>query len=229
MQNTTTRTTTTLGTADTVAWLNDLLQLDHDAIAAYNVALRELDSAQLRSELEQHLHDHERHVEELERHIDRLGGMKMSMPHATGAFKLALQAAVALADDRKVLLAFKANELQVRDKYSRAAQLELPVEIRDTVRRAAADERRHYDWAVRSLQLMGASREDTDVRVTRSGARVHGRTADAVETAERGVMRGTEKARRAIRRNPVRTAVAAGIAVLGAGILLRSLSGRDDH
>lgn len=44
-----------------IAWLNDLLQLDHDAIAAYGLALKELDSAQLRRELEVHLSDHTPH------------------------------------------------------------------------------------------------------------------------------------------------------------------------
>jgi hypothetical protein len=224
MQNT---TTDRLGTSETVAWLNDLLQLDHDAVAAYQLALRELDSPRLRSELEQHLHDHERHIEELERHLDRLGGLKFSMPHATGAFKLAIQAAAALATDRKVLLAFKANEMQARDKYARAAGMDLPIDVRDTIRRAAADESRHYDWAVRSLRQMGASEEDMDVRATKAVAHAHGRAADAVESAERGAMRVTEKARRAIRRNPVTTVVTASLAVLGAGVLVRTLLDRD--
>src|SRR5688572_15083244 len=89
-----------------IAWLNDLLQLDHDAVAAYGVALKELDSPQLRTELQQHLADHERHILELEGHIQTLGGMAMPLPHATGVFKLAVQGAVAAGSDKAVLLAF---------------------------------------------------------------------------------------------------------------------------
>src|SRR5688572_11747976 len=137
--------------AGLVAQLNDLLQLDYDAIAAYRVTLAELDAPALRAELQRNLDDHERHITELGEHIDQLGGMKMSMPHITGAFKLAVQAAVAMGSDRSVLLAFKANELQSRDKYARAAEHDFPQHIAMTVRRAAADERRHYDWAVRAL------------------------------------------------------------------------------
>jgi hypothetical protein len=149
----------------------------------------------------------------------------MPLPHATGAFKLAVQAAAALADDRKVLLAFKANEMQVRDKYARAAaRTDLSEGLHATIRRAADDERRHYDWAVRSLEAMGATEEDSDVKAAKAFAQVHGRTADAIEDVERGAMRLTERARRAARRNPVTTVVTAGLALVGAGVLFRELN-----
>lgn len=219
-------TTHVTDTAATVALLNDLLQLDHDAVSAYRLAISELESEQLRGELREHLRDHERHIEELSRHIESLDGMKVSMPHLTGAFKLAVQAAAAAGSDRSVLLAFKANEMQVRDKYSRATQRELPGGIASTINRAAADERRHYDWAVRSLEAMGASTDDRDVQATKAFAKVHGRTADAVETVERGGMHAAEHARRAFRDHTLRTVVTAGLAVLGAGVVIREVARR---
>jgi hypothetical protein len=217
---------TQMDTAQMVALLNDLLQLDHDAVSAYQLALRELDSAELKAELRAHLGDHERHIDELETHIERLDGMKMPLPHLTGAFKLAVQAAAGPGNDRAVLLAFKANEMQSRDKYARVADMELPPDIAEYVNRAAADERRHYDWAVRSLQEMGASRDDRDVKVTKAFAQVHGRTADAVEAAERGAMHLTEHAHRALRNNSVRTVVTAGLALVGAGVVLKQFVDR---
>jgi hypothetical protein len=222
MKNTNTQT----ADATLVARLNDLLQLDQDALSAYELAIRELDSPRLKQELEAHRADHERHIQELERHLERIGGMKMPLPHLTGVFKLAVQAVVAAASDRKVLLAFKANEMQVRDKYMRAAESDLPIDIRDTVSRAAADEQRHYEWAVMSLEQLGADREDADVKATKALAQVHGRTADAVEAAERGAMNLAERARRIVKRDPVKTLVTAGLAVVGAGVLLGSLARR---
>jgi hypothetical protein len=106
--------TTQTADATLVSQLNDLLQLDHDAVAAYSIAIRELDSPRLRSELQAHMDDHQRHIEELERHIKRLDGMTLPLPHLSGIFKLAVQSAVAAGGDRAVLLAFKANEMQVR-------------------------------------------------------------------------------------------------------------------
>lgn len=215
--------TRTSDTAQLVAQLNDLLQLDHDAVSAYNLALKELKAERLRTELQAHLRDHERHIQELSAHIDRLDGMKMPMPHLTGAFKLAVQAAAAAGSDRAVLLAFKANEMQGRDKYDRASNGGFPDDIAATVRRAAADERRHYDWAVRSLEEMGASEDDADVKATRAFAKVHGRTADAVEAAERGGMHMAEHTRRAFQSASFRTVVTAGLAVVGAGVVLREV------
>lgn len=212
--------------ATLVARLNDLLQLDHDAVAAYGIALRELSSTQLRIELQRHLEDHERHIEEIERHLDRIDGMKMPMPHLSGVFKLAVQAAVAASSDRAVLLAFKANEMQVRDKYARAAESDFPIDILDTVRRAADDERRHYEWAVHSLEQMGAEEDDADVRLTRGLAHVHGRTADTIEAGERGAMNIAERARRALKNDPVRTLVTTGLAVIGVGVVLGGLTRR---
>ena len=212
--------------AKTISQLNDLLQLDHDAVAAYKVALRELDSPRLKTELQGHLNDHERHIEELERHIDRLGGMKMPMPHLSGVFKLAVQSAVAAASDRAVLLAFKANEMQGRDKYARAAEADMPIDVRDTISRAAADERRHYDWAVSALEQLGAESDDTDVKATRAFAHAHGRSADAMEAAERGAMNVAERARRAVRHDPVKTLLTAGLAVIGAGAVIGTLMRR---
>jgi hypothetical protein len=220
-------TTRNTGSAALVALLNDLLQLDHDAVSAYRLALRELESVDLRLQLQAHLADHERHIDELEAHIEEAGGMKMSLPHLTGAFKLAVQAAAAPGSDRAVLLAFKANEMQGRDKYERAAASEdLPAGVRLSLQRAAADERRHYDWAVNALEAMGADLGDRDVQATRAFARAHSRTADGVEAVERVAMRLTEGTRRALANDSVRTAVTAGLALVGAGLVLRRITRR---
>jgi ferritin-like metal-binding protein YciE len=218
--------TTNTTDAALVARINDLLQLDHDAVAAYTLAIKELDSPRLKQELQAHLNDHQRHIEELERHLDRIGGMKVPVPHVSGVFKLAVQAVVGAASDRKVLLAFKANEMQVRDKYMRAAEGVLPIEVRDTVGRAAQDEQRHYEWAVMSLEQLGADEDDVDVRITKGVAAVHGRTADAIEAGERAAMTLAERARRVVKNDPVKTLVTAGLAVVGAGVLLGSLARR---
>lgn len=212
-------------TAWLVAQLNDLLQLDYDAVAAYRVTLAELDSPALRSELQQNLDDHERHIRELGAHIDRLGGIKLPMPHITGAFKLAVQAAVAMGSDRSVLLAFKTNELQSRDKYARAAEDNFPADVAMTVRRAAADERRHYDWAVRALMSLGAERSDADVSAARGFGRIHRRIANTIEAAERGAMQATERVRRSVSSEPWRY-VGAGVALVGAGAVVKYVLSR---
>ena len=121
----------TIGQPALVAELNDLLQLDHDAIGAYAIAITRLRNDGLRQTLREFKRDHERHVEALTRLIAEQGGVAVQMPHLpSGVFKLAVQGLGALGGDAELLLAFMANERQVRDKYRRAAARDFPIAIR---------------------------------------------------------------------------------------------------
>jgi hypothetical protein len=55
---------------------------------------------------------------------------------------------------------------------------------------------------------------------------VHGRTADAVEAVEREAMHMSEHARRGLRSSSVRTVVTAGLALVGAGVVLKQMLDR---
>jgi hypothetical protein len=181
---------TTRTDADLIAELNDLLQLDHDAVQAYTLAIDNLEDEGLRQTLRGFRGDHERHIEELTWLIRNHGGMPMELAHIpTGFFKLAVQKAGTLGGDKGILLAYKANEGQVRDKYQRhALRPDHPEGIAEVLRGAAADEDRHYTWVVDTLTAMGVDPESATGRVEETFERVHGRTADAVEAAGRKVM-----------------------------------------
>lgn len=127
--------------------LNDLLQLDHDAIEAYDETLLHLDNQEWSETVAMFKRDHERHVRDLSAFVRRLGGAPKEKPHATGPLKKALVAAGSSQGDVGVLKAFRMNEIQVRAKYDRyAAKLEYPGEVSEIIRLNAQDERRHYDW-----------------------------------------------------------------------------------
>ena len=115
-----------------VAELNDLLQLDYDAVGAYTLAISALRDRNLRNTLIGFRQDHERHIAELVDLIRARGGVPVRMPHfPTGIFKLLVQAAgsaggmvgASLAATGPCLLAFVANETQARDKYRRHANV----------------------------------------------------------------------------------------------------------
>src|SRR4029079_7393513 len=137
---------------------NDLLQLDHDAVAAYDIAIRSVEGAALKEALRRFKSDHERHITELTRLIHERDGIPVQLPHIpTGGFKLAVQEAGNLGGgDVGVLLAFKANERQVRDKYRRAAASATHLAGEVVLARGAADESRHYAWALETLDDLGA-------------------------------------------------------------------------
>ncbi|MFL5537621.1 MAG: DUF2383 domain-containing protein [Longimicrobiaceae bacterium] len=137
--------------------LNDLLQLDHDAIAAYDVAIARLEDRDHADQIAGYRRDHERHVRELNELVARLGGTPSNHPHVTGPFKTALQGLGGLAGDKGLLMAFRTNELAVRTKYDSYASRAMlwPPDVKRTIDGAALDEERHYAWVADVLQRMG--------------------------------------------------------------------------
>lgn len=202
MEDRTVPTETIPHSADLVAELNDLLKLDHDAVQAYSLAIKGLENESYKATLAQFRGDHERHITELTELIRSRGGTPMEMPHLTsGPFKLAMQAigsgvrVTGLAGDRAVLVTFKANERQVRDKYVRYAARPYPEEVARVVRQAADDEELHYRWVKQTLQALGYGEETLVGKANRVFGRVHGAAANAMEGIERAVMDAAYRAR----------------------------------
>ena len=196
--------------------LNDLLQLDYDAVAAYTVALHELADPGYQDAVRGFKADHERHIGELTGLVRRYGGVPLPVPHLSGAFKLAVQAAVAGADDAAVIRAFKANETQSRDKYRRAASRQHPVDVQGVLIRAARDEQRHFDWAMRTLGELGVNTDG----VADALEQMHVRSADAMEAVERGAMQAAEYTRRSVKRAGPLGLMVAGVVLVGAAALV---------
>ena len=183
-----------------IADLNDLLQLDHDAVEAYTIAINLVRSDAHRDRLVAFRADHKRHIEELAALIRDRRGVAVELPHLpTGPFKLAVQAAGAFGGDAAVLLAFKANERQVRDKYARYLDRSYPTDVAAILRRAADDEEQHYRWVSDTLLQMGHGDRSLTGMAERVFENVHARVADVVENVERTVMEGVERVRRDMR------------------------------
>jgi ElaB/YqjD/DUF883 family membrane-anchored ribosome-binding protein len=149
--------TTTASTEEVLDGLNDLLQLDHDAIGSYEIAIEKLEDRDHASQISGFLRDHQRHIQSLNELIRELGGTPTNEPHATGPLKQAMQNLGALGGDKGILLAWRANELQVRTKYDGYASKanHWPSQAKRLVDENALDEERHYQWVVNALQGMG--------------------------------------------------------------------------
>ena len=179
-----------------IAMLNDLLMLDHDAVQAYSIAIGRISRAEYRETLAGFRGDHQRHIDQLTQLIRDFGGVPMQMPHLpTGVFKAAMQALSTLGDDRAVLLAFKTNEGQVRDKYRRAANQPLDPATGTIVSAAALDEEQHYAWVEQVLQKMGVDEGSLLSTAQNAAEKVQGRVIDAVEGAGRRVAEAAERMR----------------------------------
>ena len=213
--------------AATIAELNDLLQLDHDAVQAYTLAIGALKNVGRRETLMRFRGDHERHVAELTRLVRRYGGTPVDAPHATtGPFKLAIQTLGTLGGDREIIVAYKTNERESRDRYSRAANnATYPADVRAMIEAAAGDEVRHYEWAESQLETLGIAPDSATARVAGAVERVNARFAESVERAGTQGRRGLEIARRGVsaarERLPARPsgrALAVGVAAAAVGL-----------
>ncbi len=144
-------------TSDVLDGLNDLLQLDHDAVGAYDVAMDKLQDRDYAAQIAGYRRDHERHIRELNELIAELGGTPKNEPHATGPFKQALQSLGGIAGDKGLLISWRTNELATRTKYDSYAQKanHWPANVKAVVDRAALDEERHYRWVADVLQHLG--------------------------------------------------------------------------
>ena len=139
---------TTTGTAsDVVDMLNDLIQLDYDAIQAYEAAIGRIENAEHQRQLQAFRDDHERHTQELGRIVSELG----AEPARGASMKQVLTVGkVAFADmmgERAVLQAMKSNEDDTNTAYERAAsRSDLPTSAVPVIQSALGDERRHRHW-----------------------------------------------------------------------------------
>jgi uncharacterized protein (TIGR02284 family) len=180
-------------TAEVIEGLNDLIQLDHDAIGAYEIAIQKLEDRDHADQIAGFKRDHERHIRELNQLVAELGGTPVNEPHATGPLKQALQSLGALGGDRGVLIAWRTNELQARTKYDSYASKanSWPSNVKRVVDQNALDEERHFDWVTQVLNRLGvptAEGLETGVttRLREAGTQVENlahRAADQVRDA----------------------------------------------
>lgn len=166
--------------AEVLEGLNDLLQLDHDAVGAYEVAREFLEDPEHTQRIEDFQRDHERHIRDLNDLILKLGGVPANEPHASALLKEGIQRMSAAGGDKALLTAWRANELQAvstYDSYARKAIL-WPPEAKLLVDRNALDEERHYGWVAEVLgqpdpaeiRLLGRMRERFSPVRPRGGA-----------------------------------------------------------
>lgn len=128
--------------------IEELANLERDAVAAYDAAIDRLDDAGHKAKVAQFREDHVQHLEELETLAQKHGGR---FPLDPGALSILTTGKVKMADmmggDGAILKAMAANEVQTVTAYDNAAENDaVPAEDRSIFERARADEERHKAW-----------------------------------------------------------------------------------
>lgn len=146
--------TTLVSSDEVVTDLNNLIQLEYDAIAAYKAAIERLDTVSYKEKFTEFLGDHENHVTNLSDLVRSEGGT----PEDSGDVKKILtKGKVVLADlsgDEAILKAMNANEKQTNTKYEEAVEEHYPTNVEVVVQRGLADERRHKAWIEATLEKL---------------------------------------------------------------------------
>ena len=137
---------------DVISTLNDLIQLDVDAVESYEQAIKRIDIPQVSSDLEAFKADHERHIRDLTQEVRRLGGNppKRSID-LKGRLLEGFTALRSVTGTEGALKAMHTNEKTTNKKYEQALSKGLPTEVETVVRRNREDERRHLEYIKMSL------------------------------------------------------------------------------
>jgi len=139
---------TMVGTqSDLIAAIKDLIELDYDAVEAYEAALNRVDREEYKKKLNEFKADHERHIEELSTYLK----VKNEKAPESGSMKqLLTQGKVVLGSmigDISILQAMQSNESDTNTAYERMNQrTDTEEEIKDVLARGLEDEKKHYQW-----------------------------------------------------------------------------------
>lgn len=151
--------------------LKHLIELDFDAIAAYQAAIERLTDPSFKSVLREFMADHGRHTQDLSPFVSAMG----EDPPTQGDLKSLLTKGKVLigqiTGDTGILSAMRSNEEDTNTAYERAVErADVPVDIRDALQRALADERRHRAWIEGTLQRIEAGIQTSSASGTESHA-----------------------------------------------------------
>ncbi len=141
-----------MDTQTVIERLESLMQLDHNAVSAYDQAIERVDVPAVREKLEEFKADHERHIVDLDTLIRRLGGTPKEISRdVKGSLIEGFTALRSITGTEGSLKAMKSNEQLTNRQYDDALSLELPDEVREVVERNRDDERRHLAFIEASI------------------------------------------------------------------------------
>ncbi|WKZ31933.1 MAG: ferritin-like domain-containing protein [Thermodesulfobacteriota bacterium] len=133
--------------------LISLCKIDIDAVHAYNQALRHLDIAGVRNEIESFRGDHERHIKELS---DAIRTFDEEPPEFSKDFKGYLLDAFtrvrSLTGAEGALKALKGGEEMTNRNYSNAVKMAFPPPLKSLIEKNYRDEQRHLNYIEQAIR-----------------------------------------------------------------------------
>lgn len=131
-----------------------LVQLDIDAVHAYQEAIEKIDHAPIREQLARYREDHNQHITALSAQIRKLGEVPPEFaPDFKGYIIQGFTSLRSATGTQGALKAMHTNEKLTNAGYNDAAEWQdLPMGIKQIIAMALEDERRHIEFIEYSLE-----------------------------------------------------------------------------
>ncbi len=141
--------TTFVGTqSNFVDAIKDLIELEYDAVEAYEAALNRLEAIEYKEKLSQFESDHNRHIQALTRLLENHNEQAPTGPSLAKQWITKGKVVLAnLGGDHAILNAMNSNETDTNTAYERMqARDDKWQDAVEIIRQALEDERRHKAW-----------------------------------------------------------------------------------
>ena len=133
--------------------LKELVQLGYDVVVAYEIAINRLNAPEYKTSLQNFKEDHEYHVKVFSNYLATNGEIPPAVPRIKSLLKQGKVVLANLLGDRTILRTMKSNEQDTNKAYERLNNYEnIPVEIKNCIKKALEDERRHAAWLDNALR-----------------------------------------------------------------------------
>jgi uncharacterized protein (TIGR02284 family) len=135
--------------------LSRLVQLDIDAVHAYEQAVKEIDDPIIKERLLKFQSDHRRHISGLSEKIEDLGGQPPEPSRDFKGFLIeAFTAIRSFTGLKGALKALKITEEITNRYYGEVVSWEVPTAVKEVLRTYFSEEKVHLDYISSNLQTL---------------------------------------------------------------------------
>lgn len=126
--------------------LNDLIELDYDAVEAYQAAIDRLEDKNYKDQLANFMQDHQNHIAALSQLVSQEGGSPADGADMKVILTKGKVVIANLGGDETILKAMLMNEEVTNKSYEKEVEKDFPQPIQAILMAHLADERRHKEW-----------------------------------------------------------------------------------
>ena len=135
--------------------LSNLVQLDIDAVYAYDQALKEIDDPIIKDRLLKFQDDHRNHISGLSKQIEALGGQPPEYSQDIKGYVIEAFAAIRSFTGLKgALAAMKTTEEITNRYYGEVVSWEAPSALEEVLRTYFSEEKVHLNYITSNLQTL---------------------------------------------------------------------------